>query len=141
MIVLKRGSQRFSSLVSSTYVCSSNEEVKKHSFEYAGFACLYFDEKGLGVEGFRMRQKQNFWIPRRFNESRAVERDFLSKELHSHSMVAGGLLVISYTTRFTPGTSFTIRLLIRASTESGRRAQSAVMKSSVVTARSAIVSA
>ena len=30
--------------------------------------------------------------------------------------IAGGLLAMSYTTRFTPGTSLMIRLLIRAST-------------------------
>ena len=35
--------------------------------------------------------------------------------LHSHSIVAGGLLEISYTTRLTPSTSLTIRLLTRAS--------------------------
>ena len=48
---------------------------------------------------------------------------------YSHSMVAGGLLVMSYTTRFTPGTSLTIRLLTRPSTSSGSLAQSAVMPS------------
>ncbi len=31
---------------------------------------------------------------------------------HSHSIVAGGLLLMSYTTRLTPGTSLTIRELI-----------------------------
>src|SRR5438067_4941233 len=36
--------------------------------------------------------------------------------VYSHSMVPGGLLVMSNTTRLTPLTSFTIRLLIRAST-------------------------
>jgi hypothetical protein len=60
---------------------------------------------------------------------------------YSHSMVAGGLLVISYTTRLTPGTSLTMRLLMAPSKSGGIRAQSAVMKSSVVTARMAIVSA
>ncbi len=34
---------------------------------------------------------------------------------HSHSIVAGGLVLMSYSTRFTPLTSFTIRLLMRAS--------------------------
>jgi hypothetical protein len=33
---------------------------------------------------------------------------------HSHSMVPGGLLVMSRATRFTPGTSFMIRLLMRS---------------------------
>ena len=50
-------------------------------------------------------------------------------------MVAGGLLEISYTTRLIPGTSLTIRLEIRANISWGKRAQSAVIKSSVVTAR------
>src|SRR5215207_10057455 len=59
---------------------------------------------------------------------------------HSHSIVAGGLLVISYTTRLIPSTSFTIRLEILASRSCGRRAQSAVIKSSVVTARIAAAS-
>ena len=38
---------------------------------------------------------------------------FLSvRRNHSHSIVAGGLLVMSYATRFTPGTSATILLEI-----------------------------
>ncbi len=35
---------------------------------------------------------------------------------HSHSIVAGGLLLMSYTTRPTPRTSLIMRLLIVAST-------------------------
>ena len=55
---------------------------------------------------------------------------------HSHSIVAGGLLVMSYTTRFTPGTSLTIRVAVapkghREGIPVGRHE-----KSSVVTARS-----
>ena len=34
----------------------------------------------------------------------------LLEKTHSHSIVPGGLDVMSYTTRFTPFTSFTIRL-------------------------------
>ena len=44
---------------------------------------------------------------------------------------------MSYTTRFTPGTSFTIREDTRARNESGSRAQSAVIPSLEVTARKA----
>ena len=55
---------------------------------------------------------------------------------YSHSMVAGGLLVTSRTTRLTSGTSLVIRVEIRASTSSGSRAQSAVIASSLVTGRS-----
>ncbi len=39
--------------------------------------------------------------------------DLLS--LYSHSMVPGGLLVMSSATRFTPGTSLMMRLLMRSS--------------------------
>ena len=63
-------------------------------------------------------------------------RSFRRKELHSHSMVAGGLLVTSRTTRLISGTSLVTRVEIPASTSSGSRAQSAVMASSLVTGRS-----
>lgn len=56
---------------------------------------------------------------------------------HSHSIVAGGLLDTSYTTRLIPRTSLIIREEIRASNGCGSGAQSAVMKSNVCTARSA----
>src|SRR5690606_22699670 len=56
---------------------------------------------------------------------------------YSHSIVAGGLLEMSYTTRFTPATSLMMRVEICASTAYGIRAQSAVMKSCVSTARMA----
>ena len=58
---------------------------------------------------------------------------------HSHSIVAGGLLLTSYTTRFTPGTSLAIRFEISASTSGGNGNQSAVIPSRDVTARSPIV--
>src|SRR5688500_12892050 len=60
-----------------------------------------------------------------------------SGDCHSHSIVAGGFDEMSYTTRFTAAISLTMRADARASTSYGKRAQSAVMKSSVVTARSA----
>lgn len=56
---------------------------------------------------------------------------------HSHSIVAGGFVDTSYTTRFTPGTSLAMRLAARVRSEAGKRAQSAVMPSSLVTARRA----
>ncbi len=56
---------------------------------------------------------------------------------YSNSMVPGGLEVISYSTRFTWGTSFTIRFATLSSTSKGMRAQSAVMPSMDVTARMA----
>src|SRR5260370_5016152 len=55
------------------------------------------------------------------------------KSLYSHSMVAGGLLVMSRTTRLISGTSLVTRVEIRASTSAGSRAQSAVRASSPVT--------
>ena len=57
---------------------------------------------------------------------------------HSNSIVAGGLLVQSYSTLFTPGTSFTILSATLVSTGHGSSAAEAVMKSVVTTARSAI---
>ena len=57
---------------------------------------------------------------------------------YSHSMVAGGLLVTSRTTRLTWTTSLVTRVEIRASSSSGSRAQSAVIASSLVTGRSTI---
>lgn len=57
---------------------------------------------------------------------------------HSHSMVPGGLLVTSRTTRFTPSTSLVTRVEIRASRSCGRRDQSAVIASSLLTGRSTI---
>ena len=58
---------------------------------------------------------------------------------YSHSIVAGGLPVISYTTRFTPCTSLVMRVDIRLSRVWGRRAYSQVIKSLVRTARMARV--
>ncbi len=58
---------------------------------------------------------------------------------HSHSIVPGGFEVMSYTTRLIPRTSLMIRLLIRPSSSYGSCAQSAVMPSVEVTARTAQV--
>ena len=57
---------------------------------------------------------------------------------HSHSIVPGGFDVMSSTTRLIPGTSLMTRLLIVSSTSYGMRAQSAVIASSLVTARRTI---
>ena len=59
-------------------------------------------------------------------------------ENYSISIVAGGLPVQSYITLFTPLTSFTILLVTFPNTSHGIWAASAVMKSEVLTARSAI---
>jgi hypothetical protein len=57
---------------------------------------------------------------------------------HSHSIVAGGFELMSYTTRFTPLTSLAIRLEMWARTSGGNGNQSAVIPSRLVTARKAI---
>ena len=56
---------------------------------------------------------------------------------YSNSIVPGGLLVKSYITLLTPFTSLIIRLITLWSTSNGISADSAVMKSTVLTARSA----
>ena len=57
---------------------------------------------------------------------------------YSHSIVAGGFEVTSRTTRFTPLTSFVIRVEIFSRTSYGMRDQSAVIASSLDTGRSTI---
>lgn len=58
--------------------------------------------------------------------------------VHSHSIVAGGLPEMSYTTREMPRSSLMMRLETLARKSYGKCAQCAVMKSIVCTARSAI---
>src|SRR5262249_55221869 len=59
---------------------------------------------------------------------------------YSHSIVPGGLLVMSYTTRLIPRTSLMTRDEIRGSSSYGSCTQSAVMPSREWTARSASAS-
>ncbi len=54
---------------------------------------------------------------------------------YSHSIVPGGLLVMSYTTRLTPSTSLTIRFDIRDKSFVSAGNQSAVMPSTLWTRR------
>src|SRR5262249_62257782 len=61
-----------------------------------------------------------------------------AEQAYSHSIVPGGLLVMSSTTRFTSRISLIIREAICSSRSYGSRAQSAVIASSLVTARIAI---
>ncbi len=56
---------------------------------------------------------------------------------HSHSIVPGGLLVMSYVTRLMPRTSFTMRVAVRVRNAMSKGYTSAVMPSTLVTARSA----
>ena len=67
--------------------------------------------------------------PQTHAEKRAPRR------AHSHSMVPGGLLVMSSTTRLTSRNSLIMREAMRSRRSYGSRAQSAVMASSLVTAR------
>ena len=62
---------------------------------------------------------------------------FVRSSAYSHSIVPGGLLVMSSTTRLTSRISLIIREEIRSRRSYGSRAQSAVMASSEVTARTA----
>ena len=62
--------------------------------------------------------------------SRACEPD-----CYSHSIVPGGFEEISSATRLTPSTSLMMRVEMRSRRSYGRRAQSAVIASSLVTAR------
>lgn len=80
-------------------------------------------------------------LPQSFTDSReaASALGLYRSPDYSHSMVAGGLLVISYTTRLIPFTSLMMRLEMVSSTSYGIRAQSAVIKSLVVTPRRANV--
>ena len=72
---------------------------------------------------------------RRMVPGRRRSRGLSAWPLYSHSIVPGGLLVMSSTTRLTSRISLIIRDAIRSSRSYGRRAQSAVIASSDVTAR------
>jgi hypothetical protein len=81
------------------------------------------------------------------DSTRAVQKRELGMKMqvyeiqrcYSHSIVDGGLELMSYTTRLMPLTSFTMRDETRASTSCGSRAQSAVIPSRLSTARIAAV--
>src|SRR5204862_8112287 len=63
------------------------------------------------------------------------DHDVVECGRYSHSIVEGGFDEMSSATRFTPGISLMIRLEIVSSRLYGSRAQSAVIASSLVTAR------
>src|SRR4051812_48569079 len=75
-------------------------------------------------------------IPGTWRGARGGNR--VSPTLYSHSIVEGGFDDTSRATRFTPGISLMMRLEIVSIRSYGRRAQSAVMASSEVTARTTI---
>lgn len=83
-------------------------------------------------------QRQGYSTSRQSYRKQALHEGIrLNAGFYSNSTVAGGLPVQSYKTRFTCGTSFTMRLAAFASTSQGRGAASAVIKSVVATARRA----
>ena len=87
--------------------------------------------------GARLRVDRS--TARRGSAVRSAASRALGRALaHSHSMVPGGLLVTSSTTRLTSRTSFVMRFEMRASTSYGNRVQSAVIASSDETGRSTI---
>src|SRR4029079_14616783 len=73
---------------------------------------------------------------KRYQIRQRPHTSFVLQRTYSHSMVAGGLLLTSSTTRLIPRTSLVMRLEIRATRSQGSFAQSAVMPSRLSTARS-----
>ena len=82
-----------------------------------------------------IKARQTSYIPRTIC---FVALKQIVRTLYSHSIVAGGLLVISYTILFACLTSLVIRVEMCSNTSKGMRAQSAVIASTLVTARNAI---
>src|SRR5205823_2916694 len=72
-----------------------------------------------------------------FSEDRSYVASLTNPPLHSHSIVLGGFELISKTTRLIPRTSETKRDEILPKTSCGKRAQSAVIPSILVTALTA----
>lgn len=100
-------------------------EECKHSLSNRYYSCTaHFSTKIVPTDIKKARKRPFYRLLRAF-------------ENYSNSIVPGGLLVQSYTTRFTPFTSFTILFVTFPRTSQGSCAASAVMKSLVVTALSA----
>ena len=123
------GTFRYCEVGETGYIIDGNRCRTKGS----GNACISRSDEQIVT----LRRLRQFPRQRVFPRAATYHKD----AHHSHSMVAGGLEVMSYTTRFTPETTFTMRLEMRASTSKGMRAQSAVIASSLVTARIAMACA
>ena len=92
----------------------------------------------LAALGGRLRQRQSLPHPRQVTaQPRPKSTEGHIALRHSHSMVAGGLLVRSYTTRETEGISLMIRAETRSIRSKGKRAQRVGHESTVSTARKA----
>src|SRR3954464_4382429 len=89
----------------------------------------------MGVETIAQERRMRVLVVRLADLGFGQSRDEVRVGGYSHSMVAGGFDVTSSTTRLTPGISFTIRAEIVSTRSYGSRAQSAVIASSLVTAR------
>lgn len=101
-------------------------EECKHSLSNRYYSCTaHFSTKIVPTDIKKARKRPFYRLLRAF-------------ENYSNSIVAGGFPVQSYSTRLTPLTSFTIRLATLPNTSHGIWAASAVMKSTVFTARSAM---
>lgn len=100
-------------------------EECKHSLSNRYYSCTaHFSTKIVPTDIKKARKRPFYRLLRAF-------------ENYSNSIVAGGLLVQSYSTLLTPLTSFTIRFATLLNTSQGICAQSAVIKSLVHTARRA----
>ncbi len=105
------------------------------SFNKISMVFLFVSHLALFIKLFQKTFLPNFVPVENFKPLQTlVLWAFLFVFNYSHSIVAGGLLVISYTTLLICPTSFTILLDISPSIDHGRCANSAVMKSVVVTA-------
>jgi len=85
----------------------------------------------LSFQTKMMAMMSNFYIEN--HNHQIYFKTYNPHKLYSHSIVAGGLLVMSYTTLFTPLTSLTILLDAFSNTSYGSLVHSAVIKSVVVT--------
>ena len=88
----------------------------------------------LSDSAIKFRHKKRQWILRSHWRFYRLYASACAKT-YSHSIVAGGLPEMSYTTREMPSTSLMMRLEQRPRKSYGRCAQCAVMKSMVSTAR------
>ena len=138
MLALKRRVSRLSSsralsARSAQYFTSGSFVSSEHRAPYLAQAALFCGQRSMSRRNSPARRfRGRPWNIRIHAGLRRFER-------HSHSIVAGGLDVMSYTTRLMPRTSLTILVDIRSRSSQGRWNQSAVIKSLVCTARSARV--
>ena len=121
-------------LVFSCHSEQSEESLAQqpNAFKSRSFASLRMTDWTRRGEGMNSRLRWHV----KAGEARHNQVEFGVS--YSHSIVLGGLELMSYTTRFTPGTSLMIRFATCARKDCGNGAQSAVMPSTLVTARNPI---